>query len=103
MRPSKATRRRIGELCRLWVISNSAAHDIGVDLKSYSNNKFAVMISTEQVDGEMSSGQNLQGGQEWRFSVMNFANGLSKPQRCFVCLEYDCILELKAGSVTLRN
>ena len=84
-------------------ISNSAAHDIGVDLKSYSNNQFAVMISTEKVDGVMSSGQNLQGGQECRFSVKNFAEGASKPQRCWFCLEYDCILELKAGSVTLLN
>ena len=84
-------------------IANSASHDIGVDLLSYGNSQFAVMITTEKVEGVMSSGQNLQGGQECRFSVKNFAEGDSLPRRCYFCLEYDCILELKAGSVTLLN
>ena len=48
-------------------IANSASHDIGVDLRSYSNAQFAVMITTEKVEGVMSSGQNLQIGQECRF------------------------------------
>ena len=42
-------------------IANSSAHDIGVDFKSFSNDHFAVMLSTEKVDGVVSSGQNLQG------------------------------------------
>ena len=44
-------------------IANSSAHDIGVDFRSFSNDHFAVMLTTEKVDGVMSSGQNLQGGQ----------------------------------------
>ena len=84
-------------------IANSASHDIGVDLRSYANSQFAVMITTEKVEGVMSSGQNLQGGQECCFSVKNFAQGASVSRRCYFCLEYDCILELKAGSVTLLN
>ena len=84
-------------------IANSASHDIGVDLRSYANAQFAVMITTEKVEGVMSSGQNLQGGQECRFSVKNFADGGSLPRRCYFALEYDTILELKAGSVTVLN
>ena len=84
-------------------IANSASHDIGIDFLSYGNSQFAVMITTEKVEGVMSSGANLQGGQECRFSVKNFAEEESKPRRCYFALEYDCILELKAGSVTLLN
>ena len=40
-------------------IANSASHDIGVDLLSCGNSQFAVMITTEKVEGVMSSGQNL--------------------------------------------
>ena len=84
-------------------IANSSAHDIGVDFRSFSNDHFAVMLTTEKVDGVVPSGQNLQGGQECRFSVKDFATASSKPRLCYFALEYDCILELKAGSVTLLN
>ena len=58
------------------------------------------MLTIEKLEGVMSSGQNLQGGQEARFSVKNFAEGGSLPRRCYFCPDFDCILELKAGSVT---
>ena len=72
-------------------IANSSAHDIGVDFRSFSNDHFAVMLTTEKVDGVVSSGQNLQGGQECRFSVKNCATASSKTRRCYFALEYDCI------------
>ena len=88
-------------------IRNSAAHDIGVDLESYSKTAFAVMLGVEKVTGQMSSGQNLQGGQECRFSIRNFGDpdeiGEEVAVRCYVALEYDMILELKAGSCTVLN
>ena len=84
-------------------IKNSAAHDIGVDIDSYMNQHFAVMLSTEKVSGVMSSGQNLQGGQECRFSVRNFSQGGQVANRLYIALEYDTIVELKAGSCTLLN
>ena len=48
-------------------IANSSAHDIGVDFRSFSNDHFAVMLTTEKVDGVVSSGQNLQGGRNAGF------------------------------------
>ena len=88
-------------------IRNSAAHDIGVDLESYSTKHFAVMMGVEKVTGQMSSGQNLQGGQECRFSIRNFGDpdetGEEVAVRCYVALEFDAIVELKAGSCTLLN
>ena len=85
-------------------VRHSAAHDIGVDFKSYSNQHFAVMISTEKVPGITSSGVSLQGGQEARFTVKNFSDGVGGvARRCYVALEADAIVELKAGSCTLLN
>ena len=84
-------------------IANSASHDIGIDFLSYGNSQFAVMLTTEKVEGVMSSGQNLQGGQECRFTVKNFAEGASLPRICYFCIEYDTIIEMKAGSCTLLN
>ena len=88
-------------------IRNSAAHDIGVDFESYSIKHYAVMLGVEKVTGQMSSGQNLQGGQECRFSIRNFGDpdetGEEVAVRCYTALEYDCIVELKAGSCTVLN
>ena len=69
------------------------------------NDCFAIVFPIENVDGVASSKQNLQGGQECRFIVKNFAEegGESKARRCYFAFEYCCILELKAGSVTLLN
>ena len=84
-------------------IRHSAAHDIGVDFQSYSNQHFAVMLSTEKVPGVTSSGVSMQGGQEARFTVKNFTNGVAVARRCYIALEADAIIELKAGSCTLLN
>ena len=54
-------------------IKHSAAHDIGVDFNSYSNQHFAVMLSTEKVPGVASSGVSMQGGQECRFTMNHFS------------------------------
>ena len=73
--------------------------------KNSQNDCFAIVFPIENVDGVASSKQNLQGGQECRFIVKNFAEegGESKARRCYFAFEYCCILELKAGSVTLLN
>ena len=66
MRQSRVTRKLIGGPCK-----RSAQRMTSAWISIFPNGYVAVMLSTEKVDGVVTSGQNLQGGQECIFSDKN--------------------------------
>ena len=87
-------------------IAKSLAHTINVDRVAYGSNSYMQGTDLEACPMVASSGINTTGGQEIALHVKGFhgpalANNAGDLRRCWACIHYEAIVELKATGAHL--
>ena len=88
-------------------IAKSLPHTVNVDVEGYKTNSFCISTDFEATPMVASSGVNTQGGQEIALHVKGMigADGTQPNllRRCYACLHYEAIVELRATGASLLN
>ena len=82
-------------------VAKSLPHSVNVDVDSYGSNSFVMGTDLESCPMVASSGVNTTGGQELALHVKGFNNGADVPRRCWACIHYEAIVELRATGAHL--
>jgi len=86
-------------------IAKSLPHSVNVDVEGYKTNSFCIATDFEATPMVASSGVNTQGGQEIALHVKSMigADGTQPNllRRCYACLHYEAIVELRATGASL--
>ena len=106
--PVKGITGHFWKLTQALGIAKSIAHSVNTDVDSYAADSFVLGIDFEKCPMVASSGVNTQGGAEIRLSLKNFTNDLAdaarrSPQRAWVCLHSEAIVELRATGAHLLD
>ena len=109
--PVKSTQGHFWRLVSSLGITKSLPHSINVDVEAYKTNTFCIGADHEMVPLVASSGINTQGGQELKLHVKNMSGALAGAnaaqtrertiRRCWACLHYEGIIELRATGASL--
>ena len=86
-------------------VAKSLPHSVNVDVDSFKTNTFMMGTDLEACPMVASSGINTTGGQELALQVKNFkgatANDVDVLRRCWACIHYEAIVELRATGAHL--
>lgn len=103
--PSEGVKAHFWKLINALGIQRSLAHSVNADVVSYGTNCFVAGYDVEKCPHVMSSGENVQGGQEIGLHFKNFrgADGTQVPKRCWVALHHEAIIEIRSSGVHLLS
>ena len=104
--PTKGLTGHFWRLVSSLGIAKSLAHTINVDREAYGSNSYMQGTDLEACPMVASSGINTTGGQELALHVKGFhdpalANNAGVLRRCWACIHYEAIVELKATGAHL--
>ena len=82
-------------------VAKSLPHSVSTDVDSYGSNSFMLGTDLEACPLVASSGINTTGGQEIALHCSGFNDGANILRRCWMCLHYEGIVELRASGAHL--
>ena len=97
----KGTTSHFWKLTQALGVAKSLPHSVNVDQDSYQTNSFQMGTDLEACPMVASPGVNTTGGQELALHVKGFNDGANVPRRCWACIHYEAIVELRATGAHL--